>query len=115
MRKTVKSEKNSYGVGAIIIFVISLGVAVIIYAGGFLIFDPLNLVACVIIPLGAYTIAYALKTWRDYLYYLSWGLIIFIIGLSLALYRLVSIIMLFGLLLVLLAVLGLFGYWRRGR
>ncbi|MEM1515205.1 MAG: hypothetical protein QXH24_04050 [Candidatus Bathyarchaeia archaeon] len=87
---------------------------VIIYAGGFLIFDPLNLIACIISPLGAYTIIYALKTQRDYLYYLSLGLIVFIIGLSFALYRLVNVIVLFGLLLVLLAVLVLFEYWRRG-
>lgn len=113
MRKSVKSEKMSYDLGALFVFAISLGVAAIVYGGGFLAFDPLNLVAFIISPLGAYTLIYALKARGDYLYYLSWGLIMFIVGLSFALYRLVNVIVLFGLLLILLASIGLLEYWRR--
>ncbi|MEM3383318.1 MAG: hypothetical protein QW698_04665 [Nitrososphaerales archaeon] len=109
----MKAKKMNYSLGALFVFAVSLGVAAIVYSGGFLAFDPLNLIAFIIIPLGAYTLIYALKVQRDYLYYLSWGLIMFILGLSFALYRLVNVIVLFGLLLILLASLGLLEYWRR--
>lgn len=113
MSKSVKSDKTSYGVGALFVFAASLGVAAIVYGGGFLIFDPLNLITFIISPLGAYTLLYALKVRGERLYYLSWGLIMLITGLSLALYRLINVMVLFGLLLILLASIGLFEYWRR--
>lgn len=112
MKRPIKSGRLDYGVGMLIVFAMSLGVAAIMYGLGFLAFDPLNLVTCIISPLGAYTLVYALRVRKDYLYYLSWGLMMFITGLSIALYRLVNIIALFGLLLILLAVVGLLEYWR---
>lgn len=113
MVRSVKSERLNYGVGALLVSAISLGVAAVVYGGGFIEFDPLNLAACIVSPLGVYTIIYALRERRDRLYYLSWGLIMFIIGLSFALHRLVNVIMLFGLLLILLAAVVMLGYWRR--
>lgn len=113
MGKSAKSKGANYGLGALFVFSISVGMALIAYGGGFLVFDPLNLIAFIISPLGAYTLIYALKTQRARLYYLSWGLIVFIAGLSFALYRLINVIVLFGFLLILLASLGLLEYWRR--
>ncbi|MEM1561965.1 MAG: hypothetical protein QXJ19_03455 [Candidatus Bathyarchaeia archaeon] len=114
MGRLVKYRELDYGVGAFIVFAISLGLAAIVYGGGFLAFNLLNLVAWIIIPLGAYTVAYALRVRKDYLYYMSWGLIMLISGLSFALYKLMNVIVLIGLLLIILAVSGLLAYWRSG-
>jgi len=109
----VKSDKSSYSVGVLFVFAISFGVAAIIYGAGFLAFDPLNLMAFIFSPLGIYTLIYALKLRRDRLYYLSWGLIMSVVGGSLALYRLINVVVLLGLLLIFLAAVGLLEYWRR--
>ncbi|MEM0233038.1 MAG: hypothetical protein QXD66_02180 [Candidatus Nezhaarchaeales archaeon] len=113
MRASAKSKKISYGLSALFVIITSLGVAAIVYGEGLLVFNPLNLVAFVIGPFGVYTIIYALISRRDRLYYLSWGLIMSITGLSFALYELVNVIVLVGLLLILLSSLGLLEYWRR--
>lgn len=113
MDRHAKSERQNYGVGALIVFAISLGFAAILYGGGILVFEPLNLIAWVFGPLGVYTILYALKVRRDSLYYLSWGLIMLTMGLASTLYNVVSVMVLFGLLIIVLAVIGLLAYWRR--
>lgn len=113
MGKSLRSKGQNYGVGALVVFTVSLGLAAIFYGGGFLIFEPLDLVAWALGPLGTYTVIYALKVRKDSLYYLSWGMIMLIIGLASALYNVVNIIILFGLLIILLAVAGLLAYWRR--
>lgn len=113
MGRYTKSEEQSYGIGALIVFAISLGFAAIFYGGGILVFEPLNLLAWALGPLGAYTVLYALRVRRDSLYYLSWGLIMLTIGLASALYNVVSVIVLFGLLIIVLAVISLLAYWRR--
>lgn len=115
MRNHAKSEKTNYGLTALFVFITSMGVAAMVYGGGLLAFDPLNLIALVISPLGVYTLIYALRAQRDRLYYLSWGLIMLIVGLSLALHKLVNVIVFFGLLLILLASLGLLEHWGRKR
>ncbi|MEM2248633.1 MAG: hypothetical protein QW502_02590 [Candidatus Bathyarchaeia archaeon] len=113
MNRHVKSRGQGYGIGALIVFAISIGFAAILYGGGILIFEPLNLVAWALGPLGAYTVLYALRVRGDSLYYLSWGLIMLTVGLASALYNVVNVIVLFGLLIIALAVIGLLAYWRR--
>lgn len=112
MKRLVKCRESDYGVGVFTVSAISLGLAAIVYGGGLLAFNPLNLIAWIISPLGAYTVAYALRVRKDYLYYMSWGLIMLISGLSFALYELINVIALIGLLLIILAALGLLAYWR---
>lgn len=111
----VKSERLNYSVGALVIFTISLGVAAIVYGGGFLVFEPLNLIAWALSPLGVYTIIYAFRARKDNLYYLSWGLIMLAFGLSSILYKIVNVIILFGILLIFLAIIGSLMYWRKSR
>jgi len=113
MSGKAKPKKFSYGVGAFAVFVISLGVAALSYGGGLLVFEPLGLVAWLLSPLGAYTVIYALRAREDVLYYTSWGLIMFAVGLASALYRVVDVVIILGILLIVLAVIGLVAYWRR--
>ncbi|MEM2272824.1 MAG: hypothetical protein QXX56_01235 [Candidatus Bathyarchaeia archaeon] len=113
MKRFVKTERIDYGAGALFVFAVSFGVMAIMYGGGFLIVDPLKLIAFVISPFGAYTFIYSLMIQRDRPYYLSWGLIMFITGLSFAFYDLINMLVLFGLLLILPAATGLLEYWRR--
>lgn len=109
----MKSKRFSYGVGALVTFIISLGTAAIIYGSGIIAFDPIGLIAWVLSLLGAYTIIYALRMREDTFYYASWGLIMFAIGLASALYRVMSPLIIFGLLLIVLAIIGLIAYWRK--
>ena len=108
-----KFGKNGYGLGALIVFVASIGVASIVYGGGILIFEPVSLIAWVFGSLGAYTIIYALRMRGEFLYYLSWGLIMLDIGLASALYKTVNFLVMFGFLLIILVVIGSITYWRK--
>jgi hypothetical protein len=113
MSDKVKPKKFSYGAGAFAVLIISLGVAILFYGGGLLTFEPLGLVAWLLSPLGAYTIIYAFKAGKDAFYYMSWGLIIFAAGIASALYKMVNVIIILGVLLIVLAVMGLAVYWRK--
>lgn len=113
MSDHIKSERLNYNVGAFVVFTVSLGIAAIVYGGGFLEFEPLNLIAWVLSPLGIYTAIYAFKTREDRFYYLAWGLVMLVFGLSSIVYKVMNIVVLFGLLLILLAVMGSITYWRR--
>jgi len=112
MSNNVKTKKISYDVGALTVFIISLGVAAVIYSAGLLVFEPLDLLVWALCPFGAYTVIYAFMARKDILYYASWGLIIFAIGLSSALYKMVNVVVIFGFLLIVLAVIGLIAYLR---
>lgn len=109
----MKPKKFSYGVGALAVFVISLGVAILFYGGGLLAFEVLGLVVWVLSPLGAYTIIYALRAQEDILYYMVWGLTMLTIGVASALYKVVNVAIIFGVLLIVVVVVGLVAYWRR--
>lgn len=113
MNNRMTSKRASYDVGALITILISAGVATIIYGAGFLIFDPLSLVAWILTPLGTYTIAYALIRRKDVLYYVLWGLIMLTIGLASVSYNIVNPLIMFGVLLIGLAIIGLVACWRR--
>ncbi|MCS7135768.1 MAG: hypothetical protein RMJ14_03330 [Nitrososphaerota archaeon] len=110
------SKNINYNVGALITILISVGVAAIIYGAGFLVFDPLlSLATWILVPLGAYTIVYALVRRKDAFYYTSWGLIMLAVGLALASYNITNPLIMFGALLIGLAIMGLIAYWRRGK
>lgn len=113
MSNQTKAKKFGYGEGALATLAIAIGTAAIIYGTGILTFDPINLIAWILIPVGAYTIIYALKPSKNPLYYASWGLIMVAIGLTSALYKIVNPIIIFGILLIVLATLGLVAYLKR--
>lgn len=109
----MKRDLN-YGIGALITVTISIGVAAIAYGGGFILFDLFNLPAWIFGPLGIYTLIFALFS-RDIFYNLAWSLVFLAITAISALYRLVNVILVIGILLITLGVLASVTYLRSQR
>jgi hypothetical protein len=104
-----------YGVGSLAILVASIGVAAVVYSLNLISFNFLNIPAWIFGPWGLYTIIYAFVTGRDFTYYLAWGTIIFAVALVSALYSVINPWVIFGVLLIVLAVIGVATYWRGRR
>ncbi|MEM2784381.1 MAG: hypothetical protein QXF09_06125 [Nitrososphaerota archaeon] len=109
----IHNKSFNYGIGAIAILAISIGFLAIIYGGGFVYFDPLNLPAWIFGPLGIYTIIYSLIIKKDILYYSIWGIIMFAIAIASALYNIVNVFIVFGILLIVITIVGIIAYLRR--
>jgi len=101
-----------YGVGSLAVLVGSIGVAAIVYALGILTFHAYDILFWVFGPWGVYTIAYAFVTRRDLPYYLTWGTVMFFIALASALYTFINPVVIFGILLIVLVIIGVMTYWR---
>lgn len=104
-----------YGVGALAVLAASIGAAIIVYGGGFILLDPLNLPAWLLGPLGAYTIIYSYTLRRDPVYYFIWGIIMLGIALASALYMVVNPAIIVGLVILVAVATGLAAYRRGGR
>jgi len=107
-----KPRPLDYNVGAIVIFVISIGLAVVAYAARMIPFDLFNPSTWVFGPLGVYTLIYSFVAGKEWTYYLVWGTIMFAVAIASALYSIVNIFVVAGTLLIILAVIGLVAYWR---
>lgn len=101
-----------YTIGAAIILVLSVGIATIIYGIGFLPFDLLALLAWALGPLGIFTLITAFTGTQETASYLSWGSILLAIALAAILYPLINVLVIFGGLLVALAVISLLAHLR---
>jgi len=111
----MKTERISlnYGVGALIVFFISIGSAAVVYAAGLVPFNIFNLPAWAFGPLGVFTLIYSFLAGKDWSYYLVWGTIMVAVAIASALYyNITYIIIVFGILVIILAVIGLVVYWR---
>lgn len=104
-------RSSSYGVGALITVIISLGSAAIAYGGGFIAFDVYNLPAWVLGPLGAYSLVYGLVS-REAFYYSAWGMVLLAVAIVSALYRQVNVAVVIGVLLVAMGVTAAIAYTR---
>ncbi|MEM3627595.1 MAG: hypothetical protein QXZ25_06170 [Candidatus Bathyarchaeia archaeon] len=104
-----------YGSSVLIILVASIGFAAVVYGANIIPFDIFNLPAWIFCPLGAYTLVYPLITRRDSFYYLVWGLVMFAIGVISASYNVISPFVVIGILLILIAVIGIIAYKRSKR
>jgi len=113
--KSLGPQSSRYGVGALAALALSIGLAAVVYGGGLISFDPYNLPAWFFGPLGAYTLVYAFLGSGDTFYYLVWGSVMVAVGAASALYRLVSVFVVMGVLTIVLVVIGLFAYWRKGK
>ena len=102
------SRVFSYNVGAVIILTLSLGIAAIVFGGGFLIFSPFTLIAWLSGPFGAYTLIYAAVSKEGNRYF--WGLIYLAIASASLFYDVVNPIVVLGVLLIALAVVGSLAY-----
>jgi hypothetical protein len=112
--KTEGSARRSlgYGMGSLAVLVASIGVAAIVYSVSLIPFNILNIPAWIFGPFGLYTIIYAFAAGKDSTYYLTWGTIMFAIAMVSALYNMVNSYIIFGILLIILVVIGLVAYWR---
>jgi hypothetical protein len=101
-----------YAVGSLAVLVGSIGVAVIVYSLHLIPFYAYDILFWIFGPWGLYTIIYAFVTRRDLTYYLTWGTVMFCIALASALYTLINPFVIFGILLIVLVIIGVVTYWR---
>ncbi|MBN1357377.1 hypothetical protein JW988_01275 [Candidatus Bathyarchaeota archaeon] len=106
------SKSLDYGVGALAVLVVSLGVAAVAYSSALLTFDLFNLPVWIFGPLGIYTLAYAFVAGKDSTYYLVWGSIMFAVALVSAFYTAVSPFVILGILAIVIAIIGIVAYQR---
>jgi len=107
----VSHKPLDYGVGALAVLVISVGVAAIVYTT----MIPLNLFnipAWIFGPFGVYTLIYSFIAGKDSTYYLVWGTVMFAVALVSAFYGMIDPFIILGVLVIVLAVIGLIAYWR---
>jgi uncharacterized membrane protein HdeD (DUF308 family) len=110
--ENVPSKPLSYGVGALAVLVVSIGVAAIVYSLPLLAFDILNLPAWIFGPLGIYTLAYAIIARKDSPYYLVWGSIMFAVAIIFAFYNVVNPFVILGIMAIVIAIIGIVAYQR---
>lgn len=97
----------SYGVGALTVLALSIGLTMIVYGSGILEFNLLNVFSWILGPLGAYTLIYGIISKRDLLYYSLWGTLMLAIALILALYLIVNPLIIIGVTFIVIVILGL--------
>jgi hypothetical protein len=101
-----------YNVGALVIFVISVGLAVVVYGMNLIPLDIFNIPAWLLGPLGVYTILFSFIADKESTYYLVWGIVMFAVAAASAFYNVVNAFIVFGILLIVIAVIGMVAYWR---
>jgi len=105
----------NYNVGALVTLVISIGVAIVVYAMNWFTFDPVHLLAWIFGPLGVFTLAYSIVAGKETTYYLVWGVIMTAIGITSAVYNSGYIAVIVGILIIVIAVIGVAAYLKGGR
>ena len=113
MGSSVKLKKSDYNIGALVVLMLSIGVVLIAYSGGILVFNVVGLTSWILGPLSIYTVLYALWFKIDRLYYLFWGLVMMALALSSSLSLLVHPLIVLGLFLMAITLIGFSAYWRR--
>jgi hypothetical protein len=108
-------KRFSYGVGALAILAVSVGVAAVVYGLGLLPFDLYILPAWILGPLGVYTAVYSLAAGSESTYYVVWGTVMVALALISALYNIAYVIPVLGVLVIILAVIGVIAYMRGKR
>ncbi|MGQ9625105.1 MAG: hypothetical protein ACUVT9_07025 [Candidatus Bathycorpusculaceae bacterium] len=101
-----------YNVGALVILVISVGLAVAVYGAKIIPLDILNIPAWLLGPLGVYTVIFSFTASKEATYHLVWGIIMFAIATASAFYNMLNTFVVLGILLIVIAVIGIVAYWR---
>ena len=101
-----------YGVGALVVLVISVGLAAVVYSVPIIAFDLFNVPAWIFGPFGVYTLIYSVAAGKESTYYLVWGTVMFAVAVISAFYNMINPFIIVGILAIVLAVIGLFAYWR---
>ncbi|MBS7635970.1 hypothetical protein KEJ37_01265 [Candidatus Bathyarchaeota archaeon] len=112
MESKRKASSFGYGAGALAVLVASLGFAAVIYSINIISFEYLNLPAWIFGPLGVYTLLYSFFSPKDPIYYLVWGVIMTCIGVVSATYAVVPPLLILGILLIIIAIIGIAAYKR---
>jgi len=114
MGETTNSSRKpfEYGVGAIIVLVVSVGVAAIIYGLNLLSLDFLSIPAWIFGPLGIYTLAYSSISVKESTYYAVWGVVMVAVAVIFGLYNIVNPVVILGILAILIAIIGIIAYQR---
>ena len=103
------SKSLDYNVGALIVLVVSLGVAAIVYSL-LLPFNLFSIPAWIFGPLGIYTLAYSLIARKDSTYYLVWGSVMFAVAIIFA--NVANPFVILGILAIVIAIIGIVAYQR---
>jgi len=112
MGETKNTRKPfDYGVGALIVLVVSVGVAAIVYSL-ILPLNLLNLPAWIFGPLGVYTLAYSSIAGKNSIYFAVWGTVMVAVAFIFGFYELVNPVIILGVLAILIAVMGIVAYQR---
>jgi hypothetical protein len=101
-----------YGAGALIILVVSVGVAAIVYGLGLLSLDLLNIPAWIFGPLGIYTLAYSSIAGKESTYYGVWGVVMVAVAVIFGFYKIVNPVVILGVVAILVAIIGIIAYQR---
>jgi hypothetical protein len=111
---SLKTERKSlgYDAGALAVLMISIGAAAIVYGMNMIGLNVYNLPAWIFGPLGIYTVAYSIIAGKDSSYYLIWGAIMVAVAVVSGFYDKVSVYLVMGILLIVLAIIGIIAYWR---
>lgn len=104
---------RNHGAGAVVVLFLSLGIATIVYSNNVLPFHLIDLIAWVFVPLGIFTCLYAVIARREFFYYLIWGVIMLLAGLMVVTSTFIAPMTLIGVLLIVLAVIGIVAFWRK--
>jgi hypothetical protein len=107
-----ETKMFSYGVGASAVVAISIGLAAIIYGLNLMSFDLFVLPAWILGPLGMYTAIYSLAAGRESAYYLVWGIVMLAVAFLSAFYSVTYVLPVLGVLVIVLAVIGVITYMR---
>ena len=107
-----ETKMFSYSIGASAVVAISIGLAAIIYGLNMLSFNLYILPAWILGPLGVYTAVYSLAAGRESTYYLVWGVVLLAVAFLSAFYNVTYVLPVLGVLVIVLAVIGVFTYMR---
>lgn len=107
------SHARDYGSGALAVLVVSIGIAAVVYGVNMIPFNVFNFPTWIFCPLGVYTLIYALVARKDSVYYLVWGSVMLVVGVVSASYNVISPFVVLGILLIIIAVIGMVAHWRR--
>jgi hypothetical protein len=107
-----ESRMFSYNVGAMAVVAISIGLAAIIYGMGWLSFNLYVLPAWILGPWGVYTAVYSLAAGAQSSYYLVWGIVMITIAFISAFYNVANVLPVLGVLVIILAVIGIIVHLR---
>jgi len=97
---------------SLVVLVISVGAAAVVYSVPIITFNLFNIPAWIFGPLGVYTIIYSFVAGKDPTYYLVWGTVMFAVAIASALYNILNPFLVLGVLIIVIAIMGLIAYLR---